>query len=46
MFRCGVLEVHQVPLEAFLVALKFMEVEDVDVDEVACIVANLIYQVK
>ncbi len=33
------------PLQAFLEALKLMNVEDVDIDEVACIVANLIYQV-
>lgn len=43
---CGILESHQVSLEAFLAALQFMEVEDVDSDEVACIVANLIYQGK
>lgn len=43
--RCRILNVFQVPLESFLVALKFMKVDDVDADEVACIVANLIYQV-
>uniref|UniRef100_A0A4W3I889 PCI domain-containing protein 2 n=1 Tax=Callorhinchus milii TaxID=7868 RepID=A0A4W3I889_CALMI len=37
------LKTHQLPLDAFLVALKFMQVEDVDIDEVQCILANLIY---
>ncbi|XP_072268658.1 PCI domain-containing protein 2 isoform X2 [Pyxicephalus adspersus] len=37
------LRTHQLSLDAFLVALKFMQVEDVDIDEVNCIVANLIY---
>ncbi|RVE75148.1 hypothetical protein OJAV_G00013860 [Oryzias javanicus] len=37
------LKTHQLPLDAFLVALKMMRVEDVDIDEVQCILANLIY---
>ncbi|KAM3934242.1 PCI domain-containing protein 2 isoform 2-T2 [Leptodactylus fuscus] len=37
------LRTHQLSLDAFLVALKFMKVEDVDIDEVNCIIANLIY---
>ncbi|KAK7805738.1 hypothetical protein U0070_010959 [Myodes glareolus] len=37
------LKTHQLSLDAFLVALKFMHVEDVDIDEVQCILANLIY---
>uniref|UniRef100_H3A2W0 PCI domain-containing protein 2 n=1 Tax=Latimeria chalumnae TaxID=7897 RepID=H3A2W0_LATCH len=37
------LKTHQLPLDAFLAALKFMQVEDVDIDEVQCILANLIY---
>ncbi|XP_021095071.1 PCI domain-containing protein 2 isoform X3 [Heterocephalus glaber] len=37
------LRTHQLSLDAFLVALKFMHVEDVDLDEVQCILANLIY---
>ncbi|XP_072370566.1 PCI domain-containing protein 2 isoform X8 [Scyliorhinus torazame] len=37
------LRTHQLPLDAFLVALNFMQVEDVDIDEVQCILANLIY---
>uniref|UniRef100_A0AAY4EWX5 PCI domain-containing protein 2 n=1 Tax=Denticeps clupeoides TaxID=299321 RepID=A0AAY4EWX5_9TELE len=37
------LKTHQMPLDAFLVALKMMQVEEVDIDEVQCILANLIY---
>lgn len=37
------LKTHQLPLDAFLVALKMMQVDDVDIDEVQCILANLIY---
>ncbi|TNM94074.1 hypothetical protein fugu_002250 [Takifugu bimaculatus] len=37
------LRTHQLPLDAFLVALNMMQVEDVDLDEVQCILANLIY---
>ncbi|KAB1267569.1 PCI domain-containing protein 2 [Camelus dromedarius] len=40
---CLLLRTHQLSLDAFLVALKFMQVEDVDIDEVQCILANLIY---
>ncbi|XP_071015668.1 PCI domain-containing protein 2 isoform X2 [Oncorhynchus clarkii lewisi] len=36
------LKTHQLPLDAFLVALKMMQVEEVDIDEVQCILANLI----
>ncbi|MBV98602.1 PCI domain-containing protein 2, partial [Eschrichtius robustus] len=39
------LKTHQLSLDAFLVALKFMQVEDVDIAEVQCILANLIYMV-
>ena len=35
---------HQISVEAFTTALKMMKVEDVDNDETACILANLIYQ--
>jgi len=41
-----ILNTHQIPLDAFLVALRFLNVTDVDEDEVACIVANLIYEGK
>ncbi|KFP02806.1 PCI domain-containing protein 2 [Calypte anna] len=37
------LKTHQLSLDAFLHALKFMQVDDVDIDEVQCILANLIY---
>uniref|UniRef100_A0AC11B2J3 PCI domain containing 2 n=1 Tax=Ovis aries TaxID=9940 RepID=A0AC11B2J3_SHEEP len=37
------LKTHQLSLDAFLVALKFMQVEGVDIAEVQCILANLIY---
>lgn len=33
-------------LDAFLVALRFMQVDDVDIDEVQCLLANLIYMVR
>lgn len=33
---------HQLPLKSFEDAMKFMKVEDIDIDEVQCIVANLI----
>ncbi|MEQ2212384.1 hypothetical protein XENOCAPTIV_029990, partial [Xenoophorus captivus] len=44
--RYLLLKTHQLPLDAFLVALKMMQVEDVDIDEVQCILANLIYMVS
>jgi hypothetical protein len=44
--RYLLLRTHQLSLDAFLVALKFMHVEDVDIDEVQCILANLIYMVR
>ncbi|TRY92754.1 hypothetical protein DNTS_024834 [Danionella cerebrum] len=37
------LKTHQLPLDAFLVSLRMMKLEDVDLDEVQCILANLIY---
>ncbi|XP_045422630.1 PCI domain-containing protein 2 isoform X5 [Lemur catta] len=40
------LRTHQLSLDAFLVALRLMQVEDVDIDEVQCILANLIYMVR
>ncbi|XP_063194195.1 PCI domain-containing protein 2 isoform X2 [Chroicocephalus ridibundus] len=41
--RYLLLKTHQLSLDAFLFALKFMQVDDVDIDEVQCILANLIY---
>ncbi|CAH1781380.1 unnamed protein product [Owenia fusiformis] len=37
---------HQLPIDSFTTALRMMEVEDIDNDEVQCIVANLIYEGK
>jgi hypothetical protein len=37
---------HQIPIDAFTTALKLMGEEDVDNDETACIIANLIYETK
>ena len=37
---------HQIPIDAFLVALRMMKVEDIDQDETQCIIANLIYEGK
>lgn len=44
--RYLLLRTHQLPLDAFLVALRMMQVEDVDIDEVQCLLANLIYMVS
>ncbi|XP_030837587.1 PCI domain-containing protein 2 isoform X2 [Strongylocentrotus purpuratus] len=38
------LNTHQVPIDAFETALKFTGLEDVDKEEVECILANLIYK--
>jgi len=35
---------HQIPIDAFLAALKMMEVDEIDNDETQCILANLIYE--
>lgn len=35
---------HQLPIEAFRVALHFMGETDMDTDEVHCIIANLVYE--
>lgn len=42
--RVGLLlETHQIPLQAFLEALKAQGIETIDMDETECIVAGLIY---
>lgn len=41
---CLMMNNHIVPIDAFMTALKFMGQEDVDSDEVQCIIANLIYK--
>ena len=35
---------HQISVDAYTTALRLMKVEDIDNDETACILANLIYQ--
>lgn len=39
-----ILNTHQVPLQAFLEALKLQGMEDIDMDETECLVAGLIYK--
>ncbi|XP_012281294.1 PCI domain-containing protein 2 isoform X1 [Orussus abietinus] len=41
-----VLNTHQIPVESLLMSLKMHGVEDVDMDETECLVANLIYEGK
>ena len=38
------MKTHQVPIDAFTIALKMMDVEDITKDETECIIANLIYE--
>lgn len=45
MYRHLVLKSHQLSIDAFVSALRWMEVEDVDSDEAQCLLANLIYEV-
>lgn len=37
---------HQLPIQSFTQALRWMEVEEIDNDETACIIANLICDVS
>lgn len=37
---------HQIPVESFLTTLKFMGMNNIDIDEVECIIVNLIYEGK
>lgn len=41
-----ILGTHQIPIEAFLTVLQMQKVEDIDLEETQCIVANLVYQGK
>ncbi|XP_043261708.1 PCI domain-containing protein 2 isoform X1 [Colletes gigas] len=41
-----VLNIHQIPVQSLLLALQMHGIDDVDMDEVECIVANLIYEGK
>eukprot|EP00794_Sanderia_malayensis_P011060 gene11060-12228_t len=40
---CLLMNTHQLPIDAFKIALHYMGATDVDTDEVHCILANLIY---
>lgn len=40
------MKTHQLPVGAFVTALKMMQYEDIDLDEAECIIANLIYEVS
>lgn len=40
------LNTHQLPIGAFTAALRMMKVDDIDDDEVECLLANLIYENK
>ncbi len=44
--RTLLMKTHQIPIEAYLAALRFMEVEEIDLDETQCIIANLIFENK
>lgn len=41
-----IMNTHQIPIEAFQTALVYLENTVVDLDEIECIVANLIYEGK
>lgn len=41
-----VLNIHQIPIQDLLSALEMQGINDVDMDEVECIVANLIFEGK
>ncbi|XP_022647260.1 PCI domain-containing protein 2-like [Varroa jacobsoni] len=41
-----ILETYQIPIEAFLVVLQLQKVEDIDLEETQCILANLVYHGK
>lgn len=40
------MKTHQIPVESLLIALKYNELKDIDLDETQCIVSNLIYEGK
>ena len=40
------MKTHQIPIDAFLAALKMMKVDGIDSEETQCIIANLIYEGK
>ncbi|XP_014483917.1 PREDICTED: PCI domain-containing protein 2 [Dinoponera quadriceps] len=41
-----VLNTHQIPVQSLLVALQMYGMEDIDMDETECLLANLIYEGK
>lgn len=41
-----ILKTHQIPIDSFTAALRYLGIEDIDNDETACIIANLIYEGK
>ncbi|XP_015786123.1 PCI domain-containing protein 2 [Tetranychus urticae] len=43
---CLILKTHQVPIESFRHVLQFLRNENVSIEEVNCILANLIYEGK
>jgi Transcription-associated recombination protein len=40
------MKTHQIPIDSLLLALKYNELKDIDLDETQCIVSNLIYEGK
>lgn len=40
------MKTHQIPIGSLLIALKYNELKDIDLDETQCIVSNLIYEGK
>lgn len=46
LFRSQIVGTAQIPLDAFQTALRFVGVTDVDMDELECIIANLIASVS
>jgi hypothetical protein len=40
------MKTHQIPIDSLLAALKYNELNDIDLDETQCIVSNLIYEGK
>jgi len=43
---CLILNSHQIPIESLKIALDFLQEESISMDEVHCILANLIYENK
>ena len=40
------MKTHQIPIDSLLIALKYNELKEIDLDETQCIVSNLIYEGK